>query len=231
MNEVSGSVTYRERIALLPGATLEVKLLDVSLQDVKAKIIAEQTIEITHQVPIPFELAYDPAKIDQRMSYVVRATIFLGDRMLFTTDRSYPVLTRDQGDQVDLVLVRVGGKKTPVPGAGLVDTKWMLKTLEGQAVSLVPNQRAPFIQFELHGEGSIVFGHAGCNNFRGKYEIDAGMLSFGNLAGTRMACPEMGSEHRFYQVLKRVDRYSIDGSGLVLYAAETELARFEASSE
>ena len=35
MNEVTGSVTYRERIALTPGSTVEVKLLDVSLQDVK----------------------------------------------------------------------------------------------------------------------------------------------------------------------------------------------------
>ena len=108
-HEVTGSVSYRERIALLPGARVEVKLLDVSLQDAVATIIAEQTIEVTHQVPIPFELVYDPAEIREELSYSVRATIYHGDKMLFTTDRVYRVLTRGQGSHVDLILIRVGG--------------------------------------------------------------------------------------------------------------------------
>ena len=106
-NLVTGSVTYRERIALVPGARVEVKLLDVSLQDVMATILAEQTIEVTHQVPIPFELVYDPAEIRERMSYAVSATIYQGDKMMFTTDRHYGVLTGGQGSHVDLVLIRV----------------------------------------------------------------------------------------------------------------------------
>jgi putative lipoprotein len=106
-NSVTGSVTYRERIALPPDARVEVKLLDVSLQDVVAKTIAEQTIEVTHQVPIPFELVYDPAQIREGLSYSVRATIYRGDKMMFTTDRHYGVLTRGAGHHVDLVLVRV----------------------------------------------------------------------------------------------------------------------------
>ena len=107
-NLVTGSVTYRERIALPQGARVEVKLLDVSLQDVLAKTIAEQTIEVTHQVPIPFELVYDPALIEERMTYAVRATIYHGEKMMFTTDRMYGVLTRGKGNHVDLVLIRVG---------------------------------------------------------------------------------------------------------------------------
>ena len=106
--EVTGTVSYRERIALVPGARVEVKLLDVSLQDAKAQTITEQTIEVTHQVPIPFELVYDPVEIREGRSYSVRATIYQGDQMMFTTDRVYPVLTGGQGSQVDLVLVRVG---------------------------------------------------------------------------------------------------------------------------
>jgi putative lipoprotein len=107
-NEVTGSVTYRERIALPPGARVEVRLLDVSLQDVMATTVAEQTIEVTHQVPIPFELVYDPAGIREGMSYAVRATIYHGDKMMFTTDRVHGVLTRGNGNHVDLVLIRVG---------------------------------------------------------------------------------------------------------------------------
>ncbi len=106
---VTGTVTYRERIALTPEAVVEVQLLDVSLADASAKQIAVQTIKPKHQVPIPFELSYDPADIDERMSYAVSATIRRGERLLFTTNRIYSVLTRGHPNQVDLVLIRVSG--------------------------------------------------------------------------------------------------------------------------
>ena len=41
---VSGTVTYRERLALTPGAKLVMELRDVSLQDTSAPLIARQTI-------------------------------------------------------------------------------------------------------------------------------------------------------------------------------------------
>ncbi len=103
---VTGTVTYRERIALTPEAVVEVQLLDVSIADASAKLIAEQTIRPQHQVPIPFELIYDPAVIDERFTYAVRATIRERGQLMFTTDRSYRVLTRGSPKHVDLVLVR-----------------------------------------------------------------------------------------------------------------------------
>lgn len=103
---VTGTVAYRERIALTPEAVVEVQLLDVSIADASAKLIAEQTIRPQHQVPIPFELAYDPAEIDERFTYTVRATIRERGRLVFTTDRSYRVLTRGSPNHVDLILVR-----------------------------------------------------------------------------------------------------------------------------
>jgi uncharacterized lipoprotein YbaY len=107
---VTGTVTYRERIALTPGAVVEVRLLNVSLADAPAKLIAEQIITPEHQVPIAFELTYDPADIDARKSYAVRATIRNDEHLLFTTDRSYPVLTRGHPDRVDLVLIRTSAE-------------------------------------------------------------------------------------------------------------------------
>ena len=103
---VTGTVSYRERIALTPEAVVEVQLLDVSLADASAKVVARQAIKAQRQVPIPFELVYDPADIDQRFTYAVRATIRERGRLLFTTDRSYRVLTRGSPDHVDLILVR-----------------------------------------------------------------------------------------------------------------------------
>lgn len=103
---VTGSVSYRERIALPVDALVVVQLRDVSRMDVAAKIISEQTIEPQHSVPIPFSLTYNPDDIDERMTYALFATIRSGGRLLFITDRSYQVLTRGNPHHIDLVLVQ-----------------------------------------------------------------------------------------------------------------------------
>ena len=103
---VTGTVSYRERIALPPDAVVLVQLRDVSLMDVAAKLISEQIIKPEHSVPIPFSLPYAAQDIDERMTYSVFATIRSGDRLLFVSDRSYPVLTRGNSDNVDLILVQ-----------------------------------------------------------------------------------------------------------------------------
>jgi len=225
-NQVTGSVTYRERIALTPGARVEVKLLDVSLQDIAARVLAEQTIEVIHQVPISFSLAYDPAEIDARLSYAVRATIFNGDKMLFTTDRHYPVLSRGNGSEVDLVLVRVGGQQSSPARPTLTGKKWVLQSIGGEAISVAENQPTPFIQFVPQGEANIASGNAGCNSFNGTYEIGSGELSFGNLASTMMACPQMELEDRFHQALGQVNRFAIGSDRLILYSSNVEVAQF-----
>ena len=103
---VTGTIRYRERIALPPDAVVLVQLRDVSLMDVAAKLISEQIIKPEHSVPIPFSLPYAAQDIDKRMTYSVFATIRSGDRLLFVSDRSYPVLTRGNSDRVDLILVK-----------------------------------------------------------------------------------------------------------------------------
>jgi len=104
---VTGSVSYRERIAMPVDAVIHVALLDVSLMDVAAKLISEQTITPQHQVPVPFALEFDPQDIDERMTYAVRATIRSAGKLIFTTDRSYQVLTRGKPSHVELILVKI----------------------------------------------------------------------------------------------------------------------------
>jgi putative lipoprotein len=92
---VTGTVTYLVRSALPPSAVIEVVLQDVSRADAPAETISSQRIEANgKQVPFPYELKYDPAQIDQSHTYAVRATIKDGDRLLFTSTQSYPVITR-----------------------------------------------------------------------------------------------------------------------------------------
>ena len=107
MQKISGTVSYRERLALSNQAELEVTLEDVSRQDVAATILARQVISDPGQVPIRYELEYRPGDIDERMSYVVRAKIHDRGRLLFTTDTHTPVLTRGGGREAHLMLVAV----------------------------------------------------------------------------------------------------------------------------
>lgn len=93
---LTGTVTYLQRIALLEGSVIEVSLQDVSLQDVAATIIATQTITTTGEnVPIPFELTYDPAEIDSRMTYALSVRITQEGQLRWINTERFAVLTQD----------------------------------------------------------------------------------------------------------------------------------------
>ena len=114
-----GTVTYRERIALTPDATLIVQLRDTSLMDVASELIAEQVIPNPGQVPISFEIAYESAAIDPRNTYSVSARITEADgRLAFINDTAYDVITRGNPTSVDMVLVLVE------PPPEMVDGEW-----------------------------------------------------------------------------------------------------------
>ena len=105
---VSGTVTYRERIALTPDATLHVQLRDVSLQDAASRLIAEQVIQNPGQVPIKFKIEYNRDDLDPRNTYAIQARIKESDgRLAFINDTAYDVITRGNPDNVDMLLVRV----------------------------------------------------------------------------------------------------------------------------
>ena len=55
MKTITGTVAYRERIALPPNAVVTIALEDVSLADAPAKVLAKQTFETEgKQVPLSF---------------------------------------------------------------------------------------------------------------------------------------------------------------------------------
>jgi putative lipoprotein len=103
--QITGTVTYRERIALPPTAVVKLQLVDVSRADALAVVLGEQLIETAgRQVPFEFVIPYDPARIDERMSYAVQVRIEAGGRLLFINDQRYAVITRGAPSHVDLVL-------------------------------------------------------------------------------------------------------------------------------
>ena len=109
VTKVTGTLTYRERIALPPDAVIKVQLVDVSRADAPAIVIGEQ---VTHaagkQVPFAFEIQFDPARIEANYSYAVQARIEKDGKLRFISDRHYAVITGGAPTHVDIVLRSVG---------------------------------------------------------------------------------------------------------------------------
>ena len=107
-SSVTGTVTYSEQIELTPGAMLIVQIRDTSYADASAEMIAEQVISDPGQVPIKFEVDYDPDDIHSRNTYSVSARIEESDgRLAFINDTAYDVITRGNPEKVNMMLVLV----------------------------------------------------------------------------------------------------------------------------
>ena len=107
---VTGTIAYREGVALGPGAVATIQLRDVSLADAPSTLVAEQTIALAGVDPgvaVAFRVEYDPAAIDERRTYAIQASIREDGRLLFANHTAYDVITGGQPDHVDMELERV----------------------------------------------------------------------------------------------------------------------------
>ncbi len=104
---VQGDVVWNASAPLPPGAELKIRLSDTSRADAPSITLAEQRVPLRpdQQGPVPFRLAVDPARIDQRMQYTVSARIDAHGQLLYISDTVTPVLTRGAGNNVQVALV------------------------------------------------------------------------------------------------------------------------------
>lgn len=202
---LSGTVTYRERIAL-PAAVVEVRLIDASLADAPSTTIASTTMKTDRQVPIPYRLRFDRQAIQPGHRYALQATISVDGRMWFITTTAYPVLAGGR-DQTDLVLERV---PTPPATATLPAGSWRVLTIQGQDVTGNPQAT-----LEIAGDGSVS-GTGGCNRIAGTVIVTGDRIAFGQMAVTDMACMSattMEQEHRFLEALDAVVSWHVGPRG------------------
>lgn len=95
---ITGALDYRARIALPGDSRAIVELRDVSHPD--GAVVAERRIELAgRQVPIPFELAVDRAKLDPARRYALRGGVVSGGRPAWATD---PVMVDRASGLLDL---------------------------------------------------------------------------------------------------------------------------------
>lgn len=217
-DSVTGSVAYRERVALPPDAIAEVSIVDASIMDVAAQVIAKTIVPSEgRQVPLPFTLRYDARKIKKTHLYTIRAVIRSAGEMLFTTDIVHGVITQENPTHMDLMLVRVDPDVSVAP-SDLVGTSWLLEDLNGTGV--IDGARATL---DFPGRGKVV-GSGSCNRFFGTVEISGTSIRFGAIGSTRMACAEGVSmqEIKYFEALEGAHRFTIDGRVLSIYGARTD---------
>ena len=220
----TGEVTYRERIALPPNAELRVTLMSLSGPRPIEVVGASAVLPAVGQVPLQFTLNVRSDSI-KGSQYGLKAEILTGGAVVFRNPVPVPV------DPAAPLPVRIIVNLAPpspsdepepiVPAelevtAELFDTIWQVQSIAGKDVlgatkvslSIAPDRRAG--------------GNGGCNNYFTEAMFDGPTLSFGPIAGTRMACggPVMAQEAAFFAALEATAGYELADPALHLLDAE-----------
>ncbi|MEQ9038232.1 MAG: YbaY family lipoprotein [Silicimonas sp.] len=120
---LTGTAMIRERIALPADVTFEAVIEDISRADAPATPLARTVIEAPGQSPIAFSIDYDPAALDPRAIYALRAAIRNNGQLLFTTDTVNRVLQDGDQQNTEVILKMVpqdsSGAAQPLPAHGL----------------------------------------------------------------------------------------------------------------
>ena len=212
---ISGTLTYRERLALSPAAVATVELRDVSGGAAAGAIVASVRLESPGNPPIPFRLEYDPARVDEGLPYALRAEIREGERLLFAADQHHAVLTGEAAaEELALLLVRAQEPARETVGHPLDGTRWVLNSIVGHEFPGAGSEedRRPSLEFSA----DRVSGYGGCNSFNGGYGAADGTLTIGLLAITQRACPDMSLERTVVQALGEADAYLLDAAAQTL---------------
>src|SRR5690606_19646821 len=117
---LTGSATYRERIALPPDAAVEATVGDVTRADRPAELIGRTRIEPIQGLPIRFAIPYDPNLIKLGRRHTLQARIVAEGQLLFATVEPVPVFVDGQPPPVDVILPRSSGvaaEQLPPPAA------------------------------------------------------------------------------------------------------------------
>lgn len=98
---VTGKVYYLQRIAVMPDARLDVRLVDVTDLD-RVRTLAT-TGGSVQAVPAPFTLKFDPNDVAEGRVYQVRATLTMGGKTWSHT-KAFPVLSGGAPAYVEIVV-------------------------------------------------------------------------------------------------------------------------------
>lgn len=108
------------------------------------------------------------------------------------------------------------GKKATA--LGTLAGEWNITSVQGEKPEEGTN---PFLGFDL--DEKHVYGNSGCNLLSGELRAETkkpGKLQLGNMASTRMMCPDMKTEQRVLAALNKVAGYEQAGNEVRLTDAQ-----------
>jgi putative lipoprotein len=105
---VSGTVFYRERTALPPGAVVVVQVLDTSRADAPSTTLAETRFDPETQVPVRFTLTVPRSAFTASGRFAFAARIELDGSLAWVSDAHHAVAP-DGPDEVEILVRRAGG--------------------------------------------------------------------------------------------------------------------------
>jgi putative lipoprotein len=216
---VTGTVTYRERIALPPDTLVTVQLIAAPDTSSEPTVINEQIItpEPEQQVPFAFALDYDSATINPETTYTISAKITSGENVLWMTDTAPAVITdvETTTTDIEIVLVRSSSllSESPmVPTIAFQGTEFRLVDHNGTKIPDNENYTVSFAD----GTVSAKF----CNGVGGEYTMENFVITAPALISTMMFCEEpsylMNIETSFGQALNAGVNMTISMRTLVL---------------
>lgn len=102
---LSGRLVADERVALPPGATARIELVDVAEADGERAVVASTRVA-AERLPLRFALPLEAGVVQMR-PYAVRAAIEVDGELWMMSVETVPVLTAGHPRRVDIPLIRV----------------------------------------------------------------------------------------------------------------------------
>ena len=217
----SGLVTWRERMALPPDASLAITL--VALPGQQRVTGAHASLGGKAGSPVQFTLNVRSDVIAAGGGYGLVAEIWSDGYAIFRNWQPVAVDAAEPSGNVIEVQFSPPPPHDPPeqvlpppePANPLLDVLWTVTSIGGEPV--LPQTGLTFSIAADHRAG----GNGGCNNYFTEASFETPPLSFGPVAGTRMACEPavMAQEARFFAALAATAGYELAGDTLKLFDA------------
>lgn len=229
----SGTLTYMDRMALLPDAQLEVQIVDES-----GDTIADNRRPLNGaQVPVAFSISVDTDRFTPGSNYYLIGALTQSNQIARVTDKVSLDFTQAGNHVLGELMTRRVDLSDSDEGADTessdtmsddssnpyIGTTWRLSDLNG--IAILPDSRAMLVL----GPDGRLHGNGGCNNIGGGYVLNGNTLEIQpNMFSTMMACPDGidAQERDFTQSLVGTHTLMLDGDTMILQTGDGRTLKF-----
>ncbi len=222
---VTGSVVYKERIALPDDATLSVQLQDTSLADALATVLGEVSyVTEGKQVPLPFAISYDPAEIEEGRTYSLSARITDAEgNLMFINDTAIHVITNgNPTTDIDVPVIPVGDtalmpeeETESDPATKAIDKTWQWTGFSDPVNGSQESPQPERYELVLNADGTANI-KADCNTVNTTYTLDGSNIMINPLGATTLvACPPDSLADQYLQYLSFARIFFFDGDDML----------------